>query len=105
MNFSKHLTKVPQPISEAEARRAAIENAVTLAKHGGDRKTAQVQGAIGTLNRGSNNKTYLAACIKRDAPRSQPALNSFPASGRQPGRLVSFETTCPGSGQAGLAPG
>ena len=55
-------------IAERKTIEARASTAVPQPKPGGDRKSAQYQGANNTLIRGSTNADYLTARIARDRP-------------------------------------
>ena len=59
---------VIEPVDPDAAQRLRMLAAPKLDGHGGDRTPEREQGAVGTLRRGSNASSYLAARLKRDRP-------------------------------------
>ena len=54
-----------------ELSKAEVDHAIELKRHGGDRRSEEVQqdqGAIGTLKRGTNSADYIKARLRRDHP-------------------------------------
>jgi hypothetical protein len=67
-----------QPISEAEARRAAVENARPLTRHGTNQHREGGVDNINSITSGGTSAAYLISKIKRDRP--DPSTQASPAA-------------------------